>query len=126
MSQRSALILTDVINTTNATPTASTTATYTPPAASGGYIEITATARISSGANVNNSGTVKSSFSFGNNAGTVTVGTANAIVPNTNSQTGLTTIALTCPVVGGVLTPTVTGVAATNIEWFLEVAVYAN
>lgn len=118
--------LSDVFTTTNATITSSTTAIYAPPSGSTGYVEITILARNTSTGAV---GVSKIAQSFKNIAGTVSlagslisiVGVAGALVGDlTTAIAGLIVVST------ATITPQVTGIVATNIEWLIDARYWVN
>lgn len=119
--------LSDVITTANATPTVSTNAAFVIPTGVGGYCEMTVTARnTATGA----SSTAKVGRTFQNVAGVLTLtGALIALVGTAGAGVGdatMTAILANFTQSGTTLQPQVTGIAATNIEWLLDVRYTLN
>lgn len=111
----------DVFTTASNVATASANATFTPPAGSSGYVEMIAVAR---NVATNASSTLKVSYPFSNTAGTTTLGTITTLVPATTGA--LVAVLATIVNTANVLTPTVTGLLTTSIEWLLDVRYWVN
>jgi hypothetical protein len=110
--------LTDDITTSNATPTVSAATSFVIPSGVSGYVEVLAIAKDAS----QNTAPIKIGRSFKNVAGTLSLGSAAAtIVGVANGDIALASILLTIQTSGTTVQPTVTGIAATTIEWLLDV-----
>jgi hypothetical protein len=114
---------TDVVTTTDATPTVSAATSYVVPAGVGGYCELTALLRnTSTGA----AAVIKVSRSFRQVTGTLTLlGTLISLVAAAGDA-GLLTAVLDFTSSGTTFQPRVTGVVATNIEWLLDARYWVN
>src|ERR1700704_2394527 len=115
--------LTDVFTTADATPTNSAIAIYAPPLGSGGVVEMRVIATNAAGATAS----MLVSQTWKNVAATVSlVGVLNTIQAATGDA-GMVAILAAFVVTGGTtLVPRVTGIALTNITWFIEVKHWAN
>jgi hypothetical protein len=120
--------LSDVLTTTDATPTVSGPTSFTIPSGSQGYVEMVVNARITS---TNVGGVAKLARPFQNPSGTLAlvgaglitiVGTAGALVGDATITTAVGTFVVS----GNIIQPRVTGIIATNIEWLLDVRYWLN
>jgi hypothetical protein len=118
---------TDVINTMDATLTNSTNTQYAPPSGSGGMVEIRGCARLKSGASSGHAAPFYLVQGWSNIAGTVTMeGSATNVVAISSGNAALSTAVISVAIVAGKVTPKVTGIASTNIEWLLDVRYTVN
>jgi hypothetical protein len=120
--------LSDVLTTTDATPTVSTKTAFTVPSGSQGYVEMVVNARITG---TNAGGVARLARPFQNPSGTLAlvgaglitiVGTAGALVGDATITTAVGTFVTS----GNIVQPRVTGIVATNIEWLLDVRYWLN
>jgi hypothetical protein len=114
----------DVFTTAGAVATASANATFAPPSGSSGYAEMIANGRVVA---TGLTSTIKIGQSWKNVAGTVTLsGAATVLVSGASGDAATTLVAVFVATGGTTLTPTVTGIAATSIEWLLDVRYWVN
>lgn len=112
----------DTFQTTDATPTTSTVAGYTVPSGAVGLAELRFIGRDSAGNGV----TAYVCYPFQNIAGTVTLGTVNALAA-VNAIGAVLAAALVDMVVSGTaIRPRVTGIIATTINWQIDARYSAN
>jgi hypothetical protein len=111
--------LTDVFTTTDATPHDSATAAYAPPSGSAGVAEMSVVARnTATGA----SASAVVTQTYKNVSGTVSlVGALTSIVPAIGDAGLLAIVSAFAATGGTTITPRLTGIIATNIEWFISV-----
>jgi hypothetical protein len=119
--------LTDVVTTTDATPTVSAATSYSIPSGASGYVEMLVQAR-NTATNVGAAAKVARTFQTPGGVLALTgalvtlVGTAGALIGDATLTTAL--ISLTSS--GVIVQPRVTGIIATNIEWLLDVRYWIN
>ena len=115
--------LTDVLTTANATPTVSVATSFTPPSGVTGYVEMLAQGRNTA---TNVGGTAKVGRTFQTPGGVLALtgslivlvgGALGVLVGDATIVAALANFASAT----GIIQPQVTGIAATNIEWLLDV-----
>lgn len=106
--------LTDIISTTDATPTISAACSYTVPSGAMGYVDINV---IVKGAATIVTATTR--VPFRNVSGVLTLLTAIPIVALAGDA-GLLAAVLNVTTSGTTVQPRVTGIAVTNLEWILD------
>jgi hypothetical protein len=107
--------LSDVFTTTNATPSnGNGTTNYTAPSGVAGYVQVTVVARNTA---TGVGATIVTGAEFHNIAGVLTV---TQLVTPIVSLIGSIAIAVTIAASGTSVQTSVTGVAATNIEWLVD------
>lgn len=121
MSQRILDWKTDVLTTTDATPTASASAVLVIPSGASGHVEVEVNARI---AGTTAGGSAKVVRTFQNVAGTLALtgalvtifGTAGALIGDATITTALVSVVTS----GTTVKVQVTGIVATSIEWLIS------
>ena len=118
--------VTDVFNTTNATPTVSSVTSFVIPSGAVGFVEIRAVLRNTT---TGVGAMLYATRPFQNIVGTLTLlGALTSIVGSVAAglalpigNAGLLTAGVDLTTSGTTVQPRVTGIAATNIEWLLDV-----
>lgn len=106
--------LSDVVSTTDATPTVSTACSYVVPSGSFGYVDMNLILKASATVAV-----ASVRVPFRNVAGTLTLLTAINLSA-LGGDAGLLTAALDATTSGTTIQPRVTGIVATSLEWQLD------
>jgi hypothetical protein len=114
----------DVFTTAGAVAAGSVPTSFSPPSGASGYAEMIANGRVIA---TGLCSTVKIGQSWKNVAGTVTLsGLGTILVTGASGDAATTLVAVFLATGGTTLTPTVTGIAATPIEWLLDVRYWVN
>jgi hypothetical protein len=119
--------LSDVLTTTNATPTISAAGSLTVPSGAGGFVTASAVARSAAG----KSGYATVGRSFHNIGGVLTLNGSLITIVSGALGVLLGDVTLATAIIdftssGVIVQPRVTGIAATTIEWFIDVRYWVH